>query len=226
MKNPALAVKLAVALPRAACGPADAGNAPATVAAAGASGAQDLPMVTEVGFSDLLRDPATPFIGAENADIIIIGFMDYNCPYCKMMIPELEGLMKADPKVRILYKEWPIFGAVSENVARLAMAANYQGKYHEVHKAFMGAKGRIETDQQARSLARAAGVDMNQLDRDLATHREEIDAVILRNTREASALALSGTPAFIINGNLIPGGMPQAQLEAVIARIRAGQPVR
>ena len=162
MKNPALAMKLAVALTLAACGPADAGNAPATVAAAGASGAQDLPMVAEVGFSDLLRDPATPFIGAENADIIIIGFMDYNCPYCKMMIPELEGLMKADPKVRILYKEWPIFGAVSENVARLAMAANYQGKYHEVHKAFMGAKGRIETDQQARSLARAAGVDMNQ----------------------------------------------------------------
>ncbi|WP_313046036.1 DsbA family protein, partial [Brevundimonas sp.] len=147
MKNPALAMKLAVALTLAACGPADAGNAPATVAAAGASGAQDLPMVAEVGFSDLLRDPATPFIGAENADIIIIGFMDYNCPYCKMMIPELEGLMKADPKVRILYKEWPIFGAVSDNVARLAMAANYQGKYHEVHKAFMGTKGRIETDQ-------------------------------------------------------------------------------
>ncbi|HBY43531.1 MAG TPA: disulfide bond formation protein DsbA, partial [Brevundimonas sp.] len=69
MKNPALAMKLAVALTLAACGPADAGNAPATVAAAGASGAQDLPMVAEVGFSDLLRDPATPFIGAENADI-------------------------------------------------------------------------------------------------------------------------------------------------------------
>ncbi len=174
----------------------------------------------------ILNDPAAPVSGDPRGDLTIVAFLDYNCPYCKMMIPELEGLMKADPKVRILYKEWPIFGAVSENVARLAMAANYQGKYHEVHKAFMGAKGRIETDQQARSLARAAGVDMNQLDRDLATHREEIDAVILRNTREASALALSGTPAFIINGNLIPGGMPQAQLEAVIARIRAGQPVR
>ena len=54
----------------------------------------------------------------------------------------------------------------------------------------------------------------------------DIDAVLDRNGREAAALALQGTPAFIINGNLIPGGMPQAQLEAVIGRIRSGQPLR
>lgn len=226
MKNPALALSLAIATTLAACGPADAGNAPAAAAAAGVSGAQDLPMVVEVGFRDLLRDPATPFIGAEEADVTIIGFMDYNCPYCKMMIPELEGLMKADPKVRILYKEWPIFGAVSEDIARMAMAANYQGKYHRLHKAFMASEGRIPDVLEARRIAQGAGLDMARLDRDLSTHREAIDAVIQRNTREASALALNGTPAFIINGNLIPGGMPQAQLETIIARIRAGQPIR
>ena len=212
MNKPALALMLAATMSLAACGPADA--------------AQDMPMVAEVGFSDLLKNPATPFVGAEQADITIIGFMDYNCPYCKMMIPELNGLMEADPKVRVLYKEWPIFGAVSENLARIALAAGYQDKYHAVHSAFMSAPDRIQTNQKARQLATEAGVDMEQLDRDLAAHREEIDAVLLLNSREAAALALNGTPAFVINGNLIPGGMPQAQLEAVIARIRSGQPLR
>jgi len=214
MNKPALALMIAATMSLAACGPADA------------SAAQDMPMIAEVGFSDLLKNPATPFIGAEQADITIIGFMDYNCPYCKMMIPELNGLMEADPKVRVLYKEWPIFGPVSENLARIALAAGYQDKYHAVHNAFMSAPDRIQTNQKARQLATEAGVDMEQLDRDLAAHREDIDAVLLLNSREAAALALNGTPAFVINGNLIPGGMPQAQLEAVIARIRSGQPLR
>ncbi len=226
MKNAAIALKLAVAMSLAACSPADANNAPAPAGSATTGAAQDLPLVTEVGFSDLLRNPATPFVGADQADVTIIGFMDYNCPYCKMMIPELNALLKADPKVRLLYKEWPIFGAVSENLARMALAAEYQGKYHEVHNAFMASPERIQNDRQARALAQAAGVDMARLDRDLAARRSDIDAVIQRNSREAAALALNGTPAFIINGNLIPGGMPQAELEAVIARIRAGQPLR
>lgn len=85
-----------------------------------------MPAIAQVGFNDLLRDPAAPFIGAENADVTIIGFVDYNCPYCKKMQPEIDGLLKADPKVRVLYKDWPIFGDVSETAARTALAAGYQ----------------------------------------------------------------------------------------------------
>lgn len=220
MKSSATLLTLAAALTMAACGPASADNSMA------ATIAQNSPLVAQVGFNDLLRDPVTPFLGAENADITIIGFMDYNCPYCKKMIPELDALMRADPKVRILYMEWPIFGALSDSIARIALAAGYQGKYHTVHNAFMATPGRIQSEQEARRLAQAAGIDMAQLDRDLTTHRAAIDAVILRNRREAAALALNGTPAFVINGNLIPGGMSQQQLQAVIFRIRSGQPLR
>ena len=165
-------------------------------------------------------------IGAENADVTIIGFVDYNCPYCKKMQPEIDGLLKADPKVRVLYKDWPIFGDVSETAARTALAAGYQGKYEAVHNAFMLSPSRIGDQADITRLVQSAGVDMARLNQDLADHRADIDAVLDRNGREAAALALQGTPAFIINGNLIPGGMPQAQLEAVIGRIRSGQPLR
>ena len=86
-----------------------------------------MPAIAQVGFNDLLRDPAAPFIGAENADVTIIGFVDYNCPYCKKMQPEIDGLLKADPKVRVLYKDWPIFGDVSETAARTALVVVSQG---------------------------------------------------------------------------------------------------
>ncbi|WP_312811851.1 DsbA family protein [Brevundimonas sp.] len=216
MKFVSLGAALAAAIALGACGPADANSQPQSGGGA---------MIMDVGFNALLRDPATPFLGAEDADVTIIGYMDYNCPYCKMMIPELEGLMASDSKVRVLYKEWPIFGEVSENASRIALAAGYQGKYHEVHKAFMGAPGRIDSDATARRLATEAGADMAQLEADLTAHRSEIDAVIRRNTVEASALALRGTPAFVVNGVLIPGGLKKEQFEALIGRIRSGQPL-
>lgn len=215
MKHVLLGVALATAMTLGACGPADANS----------QSRSGVAMIMDDGFNTLLREPATPFIGGENADITIIGYMDYNCPYCKMMIPELESLMGSDPKVRVLYKEWPIFGEVSENASRIALAANYQGKYHEVHRAFMVAPGRIDSDATARRLAADAGLDMAQLDADLTAHRAEIDAVIRRNTVEASALALRGTPAFVINGVLIPGGLKKEQFEALISRIRSGEPL-
>jgi len=211
------------AMALAACNPAGAGNPPPESAP---SAAQDGALITSVGFADLLRDPAAPFIGAEKADVTIIGFMDYNCPYCRQMNPELAALLEADSKVRILYKDWPIFGAPSTAAARTALAAAYQGKYEAVHNAFMRSADRIASEDDVRALAESASVDMARLERDLQTHRADIDGVLDRNKREASALALQGTPAFIINGNLIPGGMPLAELQAVIARIRAGDPLR
>jgi protein-disulfide isomerase len=120
---------LAAAVILAACGPADAGNGAAS---------QTAP-VAQVGFNDLLRDPGVPFIGAEAADVTIISFIDYNCPYCKRMQPELAGIVEADPRVRVLYKEWPIFGDASEQASRIAIAASYQGMYEEAHNAFMAA---------------------------------------------------------------------------------------
>src|SRR5690606_13273848 len=143
----------------------------------------------------------------------------------KKMQPVVDAVMKADPKVRVLYKDWPIFGAVSQNAARTALAAGYQGKYEAVHNVFMQSPARITSDADIQRLAQQAGVDMTRLERGLAEHRAALDAVLSRNGREARALALQGTPAFVINGRLIPGGMPKAYLEAVIARVRTEQPL-
>lgn len=208
------------ALTLAACGPADANGA------GGAAAGQTTSAAAPLSFNDLLRNPGAPFLGAEDADVIIIGYVDYNCTYCKKMQPVVEAVMQADPKVSVLYKDWPIFGAVSQNAARTALAAGYQGKYEAVHNAFMQSPSRIASDADIRRLAESAGVDMGRLERDLNERGMEIEAVLNRNRREAAALALQGTPAFVINGHRIPGGMPKANLEALIARIRSNPSLR
>ncbi len=217
-----LAPVFAAAFALAACGSADADNSTTTTPGGGTT--QAMPLIVQTGFNDLLREPGVPFIGSEAADVTIISFIDYNCPYCKQMQPELAALVASDPKVRILTKEWPIFGDASELAARTAIAAQYQGKYEAVHNAFMGSPTRIAGEADVQRLAQAAGVDMARLARDLTEHAADIDAVLQRVSAEASAMALRGTPAFNINGQLIPGALPPGQLKAVVERIRAGQP--
>src|SRR5262249_21244607 len=81
----------------------------------------------------------TPAAGAKSADVTIVEFFDYNCPFCKKTEPELQRLLQADPKVRVVYKEWPIFGDVSTYASQSALAANWQGKYVAAHDALIGA---------------------------------------------------------------------------------------
>ena len=220
-----LAPAFVAAFALAACGSADADNSRAATTSGGGT-TQDMPAIAQTGFNDLLRDPGVPFIGSEAADVTIISFIDYNCPYCKQMQPELAALVASDPRVRILTKEWPIFGDPSELAARTAIAAQYQDKYEAVHNAFMGSPTPIAGEADVQRLARSAGVDMIRLERDLTTHAADIDVVLRRVSAEASAMALRGTPAFNINGQMIPGALPPGQLKAVVQRIRAGQPAR
>lgn len=220
-----LAPAFVAAFALAACGPADADN-PTTTTPSGGGTTQDMPRIAQTGFNDLLRDPGVPFIGSETADVTIISFIDYNCPYCKQMQPELAALVASDPKVRILTKEWPIFGDASELASRTAIAAQYQGKYEAVHNAFMGSPTRIAGEADVQRLALSAGVDMARLADDLTEHAAEIDAELQRVSAEASAMALRGTPAFNINGQMIPGALPPGELKAVVQRLRAGQPLQ
>ncbi len=184
---------------------------------------QTVARMTPLTFNDLIRNPGVAFIGAPDADITIVGYVDYNCGYCKKVQPEVDRLLGADAKVRVLYKDWPIFGAPSEAAARTAIAAGYQGKYQAVHNAFMQSPSRISSAVDVRRLAQAAGVDMARLERDMTSRSAEIDAVLNRNKREALSLGLQGTPAFIINGNLVSGALTQTEFQAIITRIRNAQ---
>lgn len=175
----------------------------------------------ELGFRDLLRNPGTPLAGASDADVIIVMYADYNCGYCKRMEPVLAAALKTDSRLAVVHKEWPIFGGVSAYAARVALAANYQGRYDAVHSAFMLSPTRLSDKDIVDAVAKKAGVDWTQLLNDMKVHSRDIDVILARNAREASVLALEGTPGLVINGYLLRGALSGDQLKQVLRKIRA-----
>lgn len=173
----------------------------------------------------LLATPATAVAGAAQGDVTVVEYLDYNCPYCRKMHVEIQGLLKADPKARVLYKQWPVFGPVSSYAARAVLAANWQGKYLASHDALITSPARLDSQDLVRRRLSGAGVDLARLDRDMLAHKAEIDALLRRSEEEAQTLELRGTPALVIGATLVPGGLPSAMLQRLVAQERGERQV-
>jgi len=170
-----------------------------------------------------VAQPQTPAAGGGDADVTIVEFLDYNCPFCKKTAPELQKLLHADRRVRILYKEWPIFGDVSEYAARSALAANWQGKFLAAHNALIGAQDDLDEKSRVDSLLQGIGVDFKRLADDRIKHAAEIDAVLDRNAAEAKVLGLRGTPGFLIGRQLVPTALTLPRLLQLTSSARMRQ---
>jgi len=105
----------------------------------------------------VLRDPEGPAIGNPQGDLTIVEYFDYQCPYCKKVPPELAKIAKEDGKLRIVLKDWPIFGGVSQYAAKMVLAARYQNKYQEAHAALIGATTKL-SEEIVRKVFRVPGV--------------------------------------------------------------------
>ncbi len=162
--------------------------------------------------SEILSNPGSPVGGNANGDISIVVFFDYNCGYCKQTLPQLQTVVEKDPQVRIVFKELPVLGPQSWFAAKAALAAGRQGKYVEFHHALMTAEA---TDENAiKSISKALGIDYSRLQKDMAD--PQIDEQINRNQRLAGSLDISGTPAYIIGDQIIPGAIDAASLANIL----------
>ena len=167
--------------------------------------------------NEVFDDPATPVGGNPHGDATIVEFFDYQCPYCKRVEPDLESLMRQDPKLRIVYKEFPVLGPVSIVAARAALAAVRQDKYAAFHDAMMAATGHI-TDDTVYKVAASVGLDVARLKRDMAA--SQIASQISANLALAQALDIHGTPTFVIGREIVPGAVSIASLKKLVADSR------
>ena len=168
----------------------------------------------------ILRDPVAPVAGNPKGDLTIVEWFDYQCPYCKKMNPDLLKTVKADGHIRLVFKDWPVFGKVSEEAAKLVLAAKYQHKYVQAHDALMAISGKLSADMIAPTLAKA-GVDVERAKRDLAAHQKAIEGLLARNQEQALALGFQGTPGFVIGHYRVPGAFNAATLQKIIMDARA-----
>lgn len=157
--------------------------------------------MTTVG-PGLFRSPMSPIAGADKSDVTVVEFFDYNCGYCKRAMSDITKLIEGDKKIKFVFKELPIFGKDSEAAARVALAANKQGKYFELHRAMLDFKGKVD-EAKALELAQKAGLDVEKLKKDMAL--PEIAKEIGEVRALAEKLGIQGTPHFFVADKVIPG---------------------
>ena len=167
----------------------------------------------------IANDPIAPKMGAEDYDVTIINYTDYQCPYCRRVHPELMRLAEEDGRVRIVYRDWPLFGAASEEAARAAIASQWQGKHTEFNDALMQVQGRLDSNK-IRSAANSAGVDWAQLESDLEVRRSDIDGLIGRTNLQAAQMGIQGTPVLLVGPYMVPGAIDYAGLTQAVALAR------
>jgi len=188
----------------------------------GAASAEDVQIITRAGQKQMLASPGTDAVGARHPDVTIVEYFDYNCPYCKKLVPALQALLAQDPKVAVLYKDWPILGDVSVYAASSALAAGWQGKYLLAHDALINGP-RLAQNDQVDSILQSAGVNMDTLKKDRVNHAKEIAALLERNDEEAHALTLEGTPGLVVGRQLVPGIVDVNDLKRLVANSRRGK---
>src|SRR5229473_5149077 len=185
----------------------------------GAASAEDAQIITRAGQKQMLASPGTDAVGARHPDVTIVEYFDYNCPYCKKLVPALQALLAQDPKIAIVYKDWPILGDVSVYAAASALAAGWQGKYLPAHDALMNGP-RLARNDQVDAILQSAGVNLDALKKDRAIHAREIAALLFRNDEEAHALTLDGTPGLVVGRQLVPGIADVSVLKRLVANAR------
>jgi protein-disulfide isomerase len=162
-------------------------------------------------------NPGSPFIGHPQADVTIVEFFDYACPYCKAVEPRLTALVQRDRGVKLVLKEFPILTRQSMIASRMALAAMKQGKYAPFHLAMMRHLGPLEVSD-IEQMAKASGLDVARLKRDMVA--PEVTDEIIANFNQARAIRAFQTPAFIVNGHVLGSESANINFPAEVAAAR------
>lgn len=155
------------------------------------------------------------WLGNAKGDVTLVQFFDYNCGYCRANLPAIAALVKADPKVKVVFRELPILSQTSYDAAKLSYAAARQGKFRRFHDPLYAA-GRV-TPETLAATAKAAGVDINAA----KAAEGAAEAEVRRNIQLARDLKTSGTPTWVVGDKVLIGMQPLAALQEAVKAARA-----
>ena len=168
----------------------------------------------------LFNDKNSGEYAPKGYDVSIVEFFDYSCGYCKKAHATVEELIKEDKKVRVIYKEFPILGAPSEEMSTVAIAVNMMdsASYKKFHDALMKSNAHGKND--AIKIAKDVGINGAKLEEFLQSNKDKIAAAIQANRTLGGSIGINGTPGFVIGEELVPGALELADLKQKIAAIR------
>ena len=181
-----------------------------------AQAAQKAKLAIDQDRQSLERDPRD-FVANPNGRITVTEFYDYRCPHCINAAPAVLKIIHDNPDVRFVFKELPIFGAVSEHAAREAIAIKAAGgDYLGYYKTLMATRGL--DDATVDQVAKSYGVDPAKAQD--GPFRRVADTELADVHKLANDVDVEGTPTFIIGDTVVPGEDMDAVKDA-IAKARA-----
>ena len=173
----------------------------------------------------LFTSPRQVVLGNPNGNVTFVEFFDYNCGYCKRAMDDMLTLLKDDPKLKVVLKEFPVLGPGSVEAAQVAVAVRMQDrtgkKYLEFHQKLLSGRGQADK-ARALAVAKDIGLDMGRLDKDLAS--PEVKATLQESFKLAEALGLNGTPSYVIGDNVVVGAVGLESLKEKVNTSRCGKP--
>jgi len=152
-------------------------------------------------------------VGNPNGKITLVEFFDYNCGYCKRAMDDLSKLMKGNPELRVVLKDFPVLGVDSVEAAQIASAARKQvsgQKFWEFHQKLLTTKGKIGREQ-ALAAAKEVGLDMGKLQKDAAD--PEIKDKLAGVLKLGEGLSINGTPSYVIGDEVVVGAVGYDELK-------------
>jgi len=197
---------------------ANASNSPAPGAA---KAAVDHSEAIANNAAALFSSPHQVTLGNPRGDVALVEFFDYSCGYCKRALSDTLALLKDDPHLKIVLKEFPILGPGSAEAARIAVAVRMQDpegqKYLAFHQELLGGGGPA-SKEKALAAAKDQGLDMVRLEQDAAS--DEVGATLSEDAKLAGAMGIRGTPGYVVGDKVVLGAVGIAALKARIEAAR------
>ncbi|TPQ41183.1 disulfide bond formation protein DsbA [Bradyrhizobium guangdongense] len=172
----------------------------------------------------IFNSPRQVNLGNKDGDVTFVEFFDYNCGYCKRAMNDMLEIMKADPKLKVVLKEFPVLSQGSVEAAQVAVAVRMQDptgkKYLDFHQKLLGGRGQADK-AHAMAAAKEAGLDTARIEKDLSS--AEVRTTIEENFKLAEAMGMNGTPSYVIGKQIVVGAIGVDGLKEKIGIARCGK---
>jgi protein-disulfide isomerase len=163
-------------------------------------------------------------LGNPDGKVTFVEFFDYNCGFCKRAMDDMLTLMKDDPNLKVVLKEFPVLGPGSVEAAQVAVAARMQDKggkkYLDFHQKLLGGRGEANK-ARALAVAKEVGYDMDRLQKDMLS--TEVKTTLQETFKLAEALGLNGTPSYVIGDKVEVGAVGLEALRADVNTAACGK---
>ncbi len=150
---------------------------------------------------------------ADDLRVPVASFSDYNCPYCRILTPELASL-ETEGLIVVTWHELPLLGDPSRIAARAALAADVQGQYIAFHNRLMRARFVPNTDYVL-ELATSTRLDLDRFRTDF--FGTGVTTRIATSIALAEVLGLPGTPSLVVGRTVVIGAIPIPRLKRLIS---------